>query len=463
MVREAKALSATTISNTTMYATGHDMSGAVERTDLAGLIAARLDDWIAFRRDLHRHPELGFAEFRTASLIASRLKELGYEIRLGSTVMTASERSGLPSADDVEQARREALADGGDAVLIRSMEDGLTGIVADLWRGEGPVIALRFDIDGLPVQESGAMPHLPARAGFASRRGGVMHACGHDGHAAIGVALAELAALPDAEWRGTLRLVFQPAEEGGRGAWPMVHAGVVDDADWFFALHIGCDLPSGTVATRASDMMFSAKWDVAFHGKSAHAAGNPELGRNALLAAAQAAIALHALPRHGVHATHVNVGTLHAGSARNAVPDRADLQIELRANAAAALEGMEARARKILDGCAISQDCTVAVAPQGRTIGEESTRAAAGAVADAARAVSPKLEVIESWPMGGGDDAAFFMNRVKERGGQAGYFIVGSDLAAGHHHPDFDFAEADIGIAAAVLLNLLRIVSQVPA
>jgi aminobenzoyl-glutamate utilization protein A len=412
--------------------------------------------WTALRRDLHNYPEVGFTEFRTASLIAARLRRTGYRVRLGPSVMTASQRMGVPSAAEIDQARQQALACGSDPALVEAMGDGLTGVVAEMQRGEGPVIALRFDMDALPIEESSLPSHLPRRMGFASKRPGYMHACGHDGHATIGLVVAELAASAEARWRGTLRLIFQPAEEGGRGAWPMVDAGVVDDADWFFAFHIGCDLPSGKVASRATNMMFSSKWDSEFRGVSAHAAGNPELGRNALLAAAQAAIGLHALPRHGTHATHVNVGTLHAGSARNAVADLATLQLELRANAEAALVGLEDRARQILEGSAMAQGCSASIVAQGRTIGEETTPLAAMAVADAARSVSRAIELVESWPIGGGDDAAFFMKRVKERGGEAAYFIVGSNLSAGHHHPEFDFVEDDMGVAVEMLLKIVE-------
>ena len=177
-----------------------------------------------------------------------------------------------------------------------------------------------------------------------------MHACGRDGHATIGLGLAEMAAREPRNWSGTLRLVFQPAEEGGRGAWPTC-AGVVDDVDLFLALHLGCDLSSRKVAVSASDMMFSAKWDVHFEGRSAHASGNPEEGRNALLAAARATTLLYALPRHGRFATQVNVGRLNAGSARNIIANWQAWKLRF-AEAPRRLSNTWKRAKRVRRNCA---------------------------------------------------------------------------------------------------------------
>ena len=141
-----------------------------------------------------------------------------------------------------------------------------------------------------------------------------MHACAHDGHTAIGLAVAERLAHPSAQWRGTIKLIFQPAEEAGRGAHPMVQAGIVDDVDYFFAAHLGCHVPSGTVAADAKGFLFAKRSDVFFHGVSAHAASSPEVGSNALLAGAVASINLHAIARHGSATTHVNVGRMVAGA-----------------------------------------------------------------------------------------------------------------------------------------------------
>lgn len=424
-------------------------------TDNTTLDDARIGDLIAFRRDLHNHPELGFTEYRTQARIAERLEALGFAIRLGAEAMVRDAMIGVPPAAVLAAARGDAVAHGAQACYVDRMADGMTGLVAELRRGEGPVVAMRFDVDALPLAELTDASHLPNRLGFASHRAGAMHACGHDGHATIGIGLAELAARDLDGWQGTLRLLFQPAEEGGRGARPMVEAGVVDDADMFFALHLGCDLASGRIAASASEMMFSAKWDLHFEGVAAHAAGNPENGRNALLAAAQATIGLHALPRHGRFLTHVNVGRLEAGSARNVVPRSAVMEVELRGGEEEALQHMESRGRAVIEAAALAQGCKLTVREMGRTIGASSSPGAARLVRETARSLGG-IDDIDAWPLGGGDDAAFFMRRVQERGGEAAYLILGSDLAAGHHATNFDFNESDIGVGVRLMHGLLR-------
>lgn len=424
--------------------------------DLDAFIDSRADAWRALRRDLHGFPELGFGEYRTAAVLAGRLAALGYEIRLGAEVMRKDAMIGLPSRETVEAARRRALDDGADPHHVARMGHGQTGLVAELRRGAGPVVAMRFDIDALPIAEARTPDHLPHREGFASRFPDVMHACGHDGHATIGIGVAEAAASAHTQWRGTLRLIFQPAEEGGRGARPMVEAGVVDDADWFFALHLGCDLPSGSIGCEASQMMFSAKWDVTIGGLAAHAAANPENGRNALLAAAQAVVALHALPRHGLHATHVNVGRLEGGTARNVIAHEAGMQLELRSDHEDALEHLCSSARTLVSGIAAAHGCTAQIAEMGLTVGATASKAAARLVGEAARGLPGVANVLPDWPLGGGDDAAFFMRRVQERGGQAAYLILGSTLTAGHHAVNFDFDEADIATGVRLMTRLLE-------
>lgn len=420
------------------------------------MIGDKAAEWIALRRDFHRFPELGFLEFRTASRVAARLTEIGFEVRCGRDVMVEAEMTGRPEAGVTDEAQELALANGGDGSFISQMTGGLTGVVGEMRKGAGPVVAVRFDMDALPITEADDNGHLPAREGFASMRPGVMHSCAHDMHTSIGLAVAELAASEAVNWAGTLRLIFQPAEEGGRGAKPMAEAGIVDDADWFFSLHMGCDLPGGQVAASAVDMMHSVKWDVTLQGKSAHAAGNPEDGRNALLAAAQAALGLHGIARHGTHKTHVNVGTLAAGAGRNIIADHASMQLELRGDCDDALAYMEARAKAVIDGAAQSFGCGQTVTVVGRTIGETSTDGAIAAVTKAAGNTAGIDRVLGAWRLGGGDDAAYFMRRVKQNGGEAAYFIVGSDLPDGHHTPHFNPDEDDMIQAVRVCVRILE-------
>ena len=401
---------------------------------------------VALRRDLHAHPELGFLEYRTAALAAARLQRLGYAVRVGPQVMRAEVMAGVPSAAAVEAAQRDALAAGAPADWVARMPAGQTGVVAELQRGAGPVLAFRFDMDALPVPETAAGTHRPNQSGYRSARAGLMHACGHDGHTAIGLAVAERLANSASGWHGTLRLIFQPAEEGGRGARPMVEAGVVDGVDFFFAGHLGCKLPTGQLAAQATGFLYSRKIDVTFRGQAAHAAMGPHEGRNALLAAATAALGLHAIARHAEDVTHVNVGRLVAGTGRNIIADTADMLIEVRGENDESLAYMAERAMQVLQGAALMQGVTVETQVMGETVGVVASDAAAMIVADAGHGL---LHVVPDWPIGGGDDATFMMHRVQEQGGRAAYFILGSDIPAGHHASDFDIDERslDQGVA----------------
>ena len=427
--------------------------------DLNSLIIRRLPDWIEMRRDFHRHPELGFTEFRTASIVAERLRALGFAVRLGRDVMDPDAMMGKPREDVLRKEMQRAREEGAPGDWIDRMAGGLTGVVGELKRGEGPVVAFRFDIDALPIVEETTREHLPFLRGFASVRAGVMHACGHDGHTAIGLAVAE-AAIQDDGWRGTLKLIFQPAEEGGRGALPMVKAGVVDDADYFFAAHLGCNLPSGHVAAAVEKLLFSTKLDVTFRGRSAHAANNPQDGRNALLAGATCALGLHAIARHGSEQTHVNVGRMVAGTARNAIAADCTMLVEIRGESDDSLGYMETRAADVIEGAARQWAVRHEIERMGRTIGEPTDALSQALVTEVASGLPEVQRIVPTWVAGGSDDACYFIRRMHERGRHGAYFIVGSSLAAGHHATSFEFQEPDIAIGVKMLIGLLHRLSR---
>ncbi|MCY6370721.1 M20/M25/M40 family metallo-hydrolase [Clostridium ganghwense] len=177
---------------------------------------------IKYRRDFHKHPEGGWTEFRTASLIARKLIELGYEIKLGREVIDNDSRMEVPDDRELEKNYIRALEQGADKELIQSLKGGFTGVVGILSNGVGPNIALRFDIDALEIQESEDKEHFPVNKRFSSINKNVMHACGHDGHAAVGLGVAEVLSEIKEQLNGTIKLIFQPAEEGVKGAKSMV-------------------------------------------------------------------------------------------------------------------------------------------------------------------------------------------------------------------------------------------------
>ena len=277
------------------------------------------EEMIARRRNLHQHPETGWTEFRTASLIIKELKALGYEVSFGAAVVNEEYMMGVPNATDLSAYMERAISEGADAELVKQMAGGKTGIVAVLKTGKpGKTVAFRFDMDCNDVEEDKGVAHRPTAEGFASCHKNAMHACGHDGHVTIGLAAAKLIATHKDELAGTIKLIFQPAEEGVRGAYAMVNAGVVDDVDYLFGGHIGFKATNdNALVTMTDGFLATTKLDAEFKGVSAHAGAAPEQGKNALLAACQAAISLNTISRHSQGSSRINVGVLNAGTGRN--------------------------------------------------------------------------------------------------------------------------------------------------
>jgi aminobenzoyl-glutamate utilization protein A len=423
----------------------------------AAAIAAQVDglraDLVGLRRDLHRHAETAWTEFRTASIVAGRLQALGFDVSLGRKVLVLEARMGVPAPEVIDAAYRRARDEGARADVLREMEGGFTGVVARMAGARpGPSIAFRFDIDANDVQESGEAAHLPARQGFASVHAGAMHACGHDGHTTIGLGLAAVLARLRAEWPGTVTLVFQPGEEGVRGARAMVEAGVVDDASVMVCCHLGAQSKvTGRVIGGISGFLATTKLDAVFTGAESHAGLEPEAGRSALLGAATAVLNLHAIPRHSGGESRINAGVLQAGSGRNVTPGRAVLKLETRGATAAVNEYMEARARAVLAAAAAMHGLEIDISVAGAAPSATSDAALIARVQEAAAQI-PAVTTFEDTAFAtASDDACAFMRRVQERGGLAAYLIVGAALASGHHTPRFDFDEAALPLGVNLL------------
>ena len=207
-------------------------------------LKAKIDELIptlaAVRRDLHKHPESGWTEFRTASMAIKKMQSLGYQITMGADAVDRDSMMGVPSEEVLKKHMARAVSQGADPALVEKMAGGMTGFWADMdFGGEGPFLAVRFDMDCNDVSECADADHRPNVEGFASVNPGAMHACGHDGHMAIGLALAEVVASMRDKFQGKIRFIFQPAEEGVRGATPMERAGAVKGVDEIFGMHIG--------------------------------------------------------------------------------------------------------------------------------------------------------------------------------------------------------------------------------
>jgi aminobenzoyl-glutamate utilization protein A len=414
------------------------------------------DKMVERRRDFHRHAEVAWTEFRTAAKVAGVLTELGYEVKAGDEVMAAEAMMGLPSAAELERQTERALAQGADPAWVAKMKGGKTGVVGTLrFAKPGPTVALRFDMDANDAVEAEEEGHRPFREGFASINKGAMHACGHDAHTAVGLAVAEVLAALKGELAGTVKLIFQPAEEGVRGAKAMMAKGVVDDTDVIFGMHVGINLrKTGQLACNTVGFLATTKLDAVFTGVPAHAGAAPETGKNALLAAATAALNLHAISRHSQGASRVNVGVLQAGTGRNVIPANAVLKLETRGVTSAINEYVYAEAVRIVAAAAAMYDVKVALTEMGGAAGCESDPALVERVREVAERSGLFAELLPAGNIGGSEDCTYLMERVQQHGGLAAYVMVGTALAAGHHDFRFDIDEAVLPLAASLMACL---------
>jgi len=401
------------------------------------------DRLVDLRRDLHAHPERGWCEFRTSSIVAERLRELGFDVAVGPDVVDPTTDARRPEPEELERAAERAVGEGADPDLVERMAGGLTGVVGTLERGDGPTVGFRVDMDALPVEEA-EDDHLPADEGFRSTHVGEMHACAHDGHTAIGLGLAERIA-SDGGFDGTLKLFFQPAEEGLGGGRAMAAGGHLDDVDALVAMHLGLGIPTGTVISGV-EFLTAGSMEVTFLGRSAHAAAAPEEGASALHAAANATCAIQAIPRHSEGMTRVNVGRLDAGTASNVIPERAVMEVEARGESDALYEYARERAIRAVEGAAHTHGVEVEIERRARAISVPHRPAFAERVAGIVSCTDGVDRVESHRLVSGSEDACFLQRRVREHGGEATYAIVGADLAGPHHAGTFDFDERALSI-----------------
>ena len=409
------------------------------------------------RRDFHKHPEPGWTEFRTASIAMQKVKELGYKITMGKDAVAQSEMMGVPSPEKLKKEQERAIAQGGVKELIEQMDGGLTGFWADMDFGTpGPKLAIRVDMDSNDGNESKDSKHRPVRDGFVSVNNGAMHTCGHDAHTAIGMAVAEIVAGMKDQLKGSIRLIFQPAEEGLRGAGPMVAAGAVKDVDAIVGLHIGFQADkAGKIVCGSKGFLASTKWDVTFKGEPAHAGAAPQEGKNALLAASVAALNLHAISRHGDGVTRINVGKLVAGEGRNVVPPNALLVMETRGVTSELNDYMVKEAGRIVKAAAEMWDCEYSIEVMGGTKSGESSQEMIDRAISAARKVPFYTEIEGLKDFGAGEDYAHMMSEVQRNGGIGTYIQVGVNRAAGHHNSAFDFEEDGLPPALELVAHMV--------
>ena len=369
--------------------------------------AVLLQPYLAeLRKDLHRHPETAWEEERTTEKIAGILSQAGYEIVRGTAVAGHQ-----------------------------------TGVIATLHGPDpaGPVTVLRFDIDALAISESAALDHLPTAEGFASLHPGKMHACGHDGHTAIGIGCALLLAKIKECLKGTLRFIFQPAEEGARGACPIVERGWLDDADYFLASHIfrkTPDLPPNcNVIPGVSHSLATTKTDLIFHGKAAHAA-HPEQGIDVIPAMADLILRLDRSGKDGF----LHAGTIQGGRSRNIIADYGKIELETRAPSTESDRELNQILKKISADICAQYHVTCEHRITGSAPSLESSPDFVQQITTLFDKQLERLHPLHSMiPFPASEDAAHMMNRVKEHGGEAAFLLFPTNLAADLHQSDFDF------------------------
>lgn len=392
------------------------------------------------RRDVHRTPEPGWSEFIATARLAQVFAAAGFKLTYGPEFISPQFVRGR-DPDEVERGRLFALQNGVSVEEIRRMGD-YPGLVAEWDTGRpGRTVAVRIELDAIAVEEPESISHLPFREGFSSVRRGVMHACGHDGHQAAAIGLARFIAANAERLAGRIKVICQPAEEGSRGAYPILQSGVLQDVDMLFCAHIAPELEFGTVVAAPTKLLSTTKIDFEFAGRASHAGSHPQSGRNALLAAANAAINIMALPRHEDGMTRVNVGQLHAGEGRNVVPSHAWMEVEVRGENAAVNRDLAAEALLRAQGAAMGFGVECRQRIVGEAIDFVPDAALTQLITVCARRARHCGKVVPTWPINSSDDGTLLIRRVQEQGGKAGYFVVGGAFAGNAVQPAVDFDE----------------------
>ncbi len=418
-------------------------------------IAATISE---IRRDIHKYPELGWNEYRTTSIIAKFFQNLGYEVHLGDKAIKASSRLAPPSAEQCAEARERAILQGADPELVQQMGDGLTGLWLDIGQaGSGPILALRFDIDALRTVESCESSHRPKSEKFVSCNTGYMHACGHDGHVAIGLGLALILHDIRNSLKGVVRLIFQPAEEMGQGAKAMLDAGVMQDVQELIGIHLGVQANDAkTLICGTSDFLAVTSFQLTYTGKAAHAGLAPQEGQNALMAAMTATQGMLSISRHGLGETRVNVGQLMViDGAPNVIPAKVWLAGETRGIDSDLDSWMQGEVMRICSAAANMWNCEFEFKRVGSCINGYSDESLAQEVYDIAKDMPCFENIVLGARFLASEDFTWLMQDVQERGGKGTYIQVGVDLSAGHHNEKFDFDEGGLMRGVELLARLV--------
>ncbi|MFQ6045305.1 MAG: M20 family metallopeptidase [Gemmatimonadales bacterium] len=371
-----------------------------------------LDRVIAIRRDLHRHPELAWQEYRTAERIEHAL-------------------------EDMEIAHRRVAE---------------TGVVAELpGEGSGPCVALRADIDALPITEETGLP-------FASENEGVMHACGHDGHTAMLLGAAEL--LRDGDLARPARLLFQPAEERGTGASAMIEAGALENVAVIFGMHLDRNYPLGTLVIAEGPVNASTDgFAITVEGQDAHAA-RPQEGIDAVVVGSAIVGALQTITSREINPADpavVTVGRFEAGTAGNVIARRAKLEGTLRAQTGDMRERLQEAVRRIADSVARAHRADVTVEFLEGTPPVVNSAEMVALAREAARRIEGATVLQQlAYANMGAEDFGFYLERV-----EGCYIRLGGGFTDREsppaHSSRFDFDERALAFGAQWLAEVARV------
>ena len=314
--------------------------------------------------------------------------------------------------------------------------------------GKENTAAFRCELDALPVNELN-------ESAYKSNRKGFMHACGHDAHMSMGLAVAHWVMDNKDKLSGKIKILFQPAEEGVRGAAGMAASGVLDDCDYFLGSHVAMSAKSGEIATNLYGYLCTTKLDVTFHGKPAHAGACPQDGRNALTAAANATVQMMGISRHSGGMTRINVGQLIAGEGRNVIPSKAVMKLEVRGETGEINQYMVDQVTNICKGVALGFGVTYEMRKMGEAVDLTADQELVDILNAAGRATPGITVVDKALNFGGSEDATILARRVQAHGGKAAFFLWGSDRPSGHHTATFDIKESDLDPALEVWTHII--------
>jgi amidohydrolase len=374
----------------------------------------RFEQLVAWRRDFHKHPELGLEEQRTAKIVANTLRELGYIVKEGIAT---------------------------------------TGVVGVLENGDGPVVMSRVDMDALPIQEANDVEYV-------SQTPGKMHACGHDAHVAIGLGIATLMAQHRDAWRGTLKLIFQPGEEGQDGAALMIKDGVMEDpcADYALAVHVWNAIPVNTIGVTVGPVMAAAEtWEATIRGKGGHAAV-PHKTVDPIVTSALVINALQTIVSRNVSPMEtavVTVGQLTSGDTFNVIPNTAHLRGTIRTFDSDIREFVLERTQTIIETTsqAMGAESDFKLYPLAPAVINDA--AVTALVQQAVKDLFGPDALNDNERTMGSEDAAFFLQQVP-----GCYIFIGSGFtdreAPQHHNPKFDIDEQALVNGVALVVESLR-------